>query len=300
MTRKDKPLPDCRLCGNRNVRNKFAVPFAASLKSGRGKSFDIFECPDCGFQFRDLPEKDAYSFYHEGYYRGKAAFSYIDERQNEPASRVVWKARMKRLAKRDRSGGKKYFLDVGCSFGGLMQVAKESGYEPFGAEVSRYSGDYAAGRFGRKNVFIGNIETLKLPKNRFSAVTMIEVIEHLFRPREALKNIHRSMRKGGVLLVQTADMAGLQAALGGKRYHYYLPGHLSYFTGKNISRLLKETGFSKVRVIAGVEFGLLPKLLKSRGGFKKMRDYLSWLRIAFYHILSKLRLTSSMVVLAWK
>lgn len=295
--RPDRRVPaSCRLCGSRRVAKKFTIP----RRADNHKAFDIFECAECAFQFRDIPERDAYKFYHEGYYKGKAAFAYLDERQNEPASRVVWKARMERLMRRDHARGGKCFLDVGCSFGGLMQVAKEQGYEPYGAEVSRYSGKYAQGRFGKDRVFIGNIEALKLPKDKFSIVTMIEVIEHLFRPTQALKNLYGSMKKGGVLLVQTADMSGLQAKMEKENYHYYLPGHLSCFTRANLVNELKKAGFKKVRVIGGVEFGLLPKLIKSRSGFKKMTDYLSWIRIAVYHLLSRMDLTSSMVVLAWK
>lgn len=293
----------CRLCGGTRVHKKFDVAFPGGKKG----SFPVYECAACKFQFRDIPEKEAYSFYGEDYYRGKAAFSYIDERKNEPASRAVWKARVKRLAAKDQSkvSAGKSFLDVGCSFGGLMQVAKEAGYEPFGAEVSRYSGDYARKRFGEKNVFIGNIENIRLPRDRFSVVTMIEVIEHLFRPGTALRKLHSSMKKGGVLLVQTADMSGLQAVMAGPKYHYYLPGHLSCFTRKNLENALRNAGFSRLKFYGGVEFGLLPKLVKSAATFRKASDYLKWFRIAFYHILSKVRIggrgmTSSMVVLAWK
>lgn len=275
---------------------KYTIP----RRADNGGSFDIYECGDCAFQFRDIPEKEAYKFYHEGYYRGKAVFSYIDERQNENASRVVWNARMRRIARYDRSKGKKSFLDVGCSFGGLMQTAKEHGYEPYGAEVSKYSGNYAARRFGKDRVFIGNIEKLKLPKNAFSAVTLVEVIEHLFRPGPALRNLYGAMKKGGVLLVQTADLSGLQARLAKEHYHYYLPGHLSCFSRANLASELKKAGFRKVKIIGGVEFGLLPKLIKSRSGFKTGKDYLAWIRISLYHLLSRMNLTSSMVVLAWK
>ena len=113
------------------------------------------------------------------------------------------------------------------------------------------------------------------------------------------------MRTGGILLIQTADMSGLQAVSQRENYHYYLPGHLSYFTKDNLRDCLKNSGFSMVQYIGGVEFGLMPKLLKSEAGFKKAADYFKWLRIIFYHFLSKITLlnihfTSSMVILARK
>ncbi|MCL5019192.1 MAG: class I SAM-dependent methyltransferase [Patescibacteria group bacterium] len=288
----------CRLCGSPNIKHKFLI-------DNFSPSFSIAECKDCRFQFQEIQESETYAFYDESYYSGKAAFSYIDERKNEEASRIVWKKRFSYLRKRARNQGPKRFLDVGCSFGGLMQIASENNFDVYGAEVSEYSGNFAAGRFGKDRLFIGNIEDISLPDDYFSIVTMVEVIEHLYNPEKSIRNIYRSMQEGGLLLIQTANMAGLQAVFGGNRYHYYLPGHLSYFSRTNLENLLRQTGFRKVKFIGGVEFGLLPKLLKSRADFKKIGDYLKWIRISWYHLKSRIalgpvRLTSSMVVLAWK
>ncbi len=290
----------CKLCGSTLIKDKFTI-------KKFNPNFDIFECTECGFQFRDINDSEAFQYYNEDYYKGKAEYSYIDERKNEEACRIVWKERIRKLKKWDKSieNSVKNYLDTGCSFGGLMQVAQEAGYDSYGIEISNYAGSYAEKRFGKNKIFIGNCESINLPINYFSIVTMIEVIEHLNHPETALKNIFQSMRKGGVLLVQTADMAGLQALVNKENYHYYLPGHLSYFTRLNLKQLLEKTGFSKIKFIGGVEFGIIPKLLKSRNGFKIWMDYFQWIRIIFYHYLSKVNffgfhLTSSMVMAAWK
>jgi 2-polyprenyl-3-methyl-5-hydroxy-6-metoxy-1,4-benzoquinol methylase len=289
----------CKLCGSGKIKIKYHIK---QFKP----SFDIYECGDCGFQYQEMSEKTAYQFYQEDYYKGKAAYSYLDERQMEEASRIVWKKRMKILKQWDSTIGiKRNFLDIGCSFGGFMQTAEEAGFNAYGVEVSKYSGDFVRKRFGKDRVYIGSCEKVKLPENFFSIVTMIEVVEHLLDPEKAVRNIFQSLKKGGVFLVQTADMAGLQAVLAKDRYHYYLPGHLSYFTRENLTLLLRKSGFREIRFFGGVEFGLLPKLLKSAHSFQKWTDYLKWARISLYHILSKiavgrLHLTSSMVIAAWK
>ncbi len=289
----------CRLCGCEHMQLKYTITRFDS-------PFDVYLCPDCAFEQQDIAESEAYQFYDEAYYKGQKAFAYIDERDNEKASRIVWKRRFNILRRKDHTPGQdKNFLDVGCSFGGLMAVAQEKGYHPYGVEVSSYSAAHAARRFGTEHLYTGNIEEISLPSDFFSIVSMIEVVEHIYRPKKALANICQSMKKGGVFLVQTANMAGLQAKQAGPDYHYYLPGHLSYFNRFNLAQALRDAGFSRVRFIGGVEFGLLPKLLKSRAGFKTPGDYAQWLRIAWYHLLSRIplgrqRLTSSMVILAWK
>ncbi len=290
---------DCRICGTPDIPLRYTI-------TKFEPAFDIYRCPRCHFEQQDIDPALAASFYDQAYYQGQKAYSYTDERQQEEASRIVWKKRVRFLKTKDRSkAGQKAWLDVGCSFGGLMQTAREAGYAPYGVEVSEYSGNYAAQRFGPDRIYTGSIENINIPSDIFSIVSMVEVIEHLYSPAQALKNIYRSMKKGGVLLVQTANMAGLQAHLGGPRYHYYLPGHLSYFNRFNLAEALKSAGFRKVRFIGGVEFGLAPKLQKSAmtaGGRLPLK---TWLRITFYHLLSRIplgrhRLTSSMVMLAWK
>lgn len=289
----------CRLCGTPDLPLKYII-------QGFDQPFSIYQCPRCGFEQQDIDPARAGEFYDQAYYQGSAAYSYTDERQQEQASRLVWQARVARLRRMDHSrASQKVWLDVGCAFGGLMQTAREAGYGPYGVEISDYSGDYAARRFGPDRLYIGSIEEIRLPADLFSVVTMIEVIEHLYDPRRALQNIYSSMKKGGVLLVQTANMAGLQARLAGRRYHYYLPGHLSYFNRYNLADSLRQAGFRRVRFVGGVEFGLGPKLAKTRllqGGRIGLK---TWLRISLYHLLSRIplgrqRLTSSMVMLAWK
>ncbi|MEJ5283759.1 MAG: class I SAM-dependent methyltransferase [Brevinematia bacterium] len=290
---------DCRLCSSNKIIEKYII-------DNFTPSFKIFECRNCGYLFQDIDKENAYKFYTEGYYSQNQEYAYIDERKSEKFARYVWKKRIKILKKIEKTqGSNKNFLDVGCSFGGLLKVAEENGFFPYGVEVSEYSGGYAIKRFGKDRIFIGSIEDISLPENFFSVITMIEVIEHILNPKIAIEKLYNSLKEGGILLIQTANMAGLQAKIFGKNYHYYLPGHLSYFSHKNLKKLLKDIGFKWVKVYGGVEFGLVPKLLKSRGDFKTFKDYFKWLRITFYHFLSKLRIgdlffTSSMVVIARK
>lgn len=290
---------ECRLCGNENIRIKYRI-------SGFDPAIVIMECPGCGFLFQEIDIGKSNSYYDRGYYEGNSFYSYMDERKEERACRVVWKKRFLKWIGWDRTGlAKGDFLDIGCSFGGLMQVAGDYGYSPFGVEVSDYSGNYSKKRFGESSVIIGNIEEIELPLNKFSIISMIEVIEHLYDPKKALRNVYASMKRGGVIIIQTADMDGLQARLYGPGYNYFLPGHLSYFSRSNLTKLLESAGFINIEFIGGVEFGLLPKLVKSAFGFKKWTDYFRWFKITMYHLISKiafgrLHFTSSMVLIAWK
>lgn len=285
----------CPLCRSADLSHKYRIDRYSLF-------FDTDICGDCGFIFINPPftEDTVEKFYSEDYFRGRADYSYIDEREIKKYSMFVWDRRIRTIRKYVRDGN---FLDIGCSFGGLLESASKY-YTPFGIELSEYAFSHSDRLFG-KNIHHGTLNDHKFKEGFFSAITMIELIEHLADPVYAVNECFRLLRPGGVLVVQTANMNGKQAKDLGSGYEYFMPGHLSYFTAENLSGLLKAAGFGKIKIYYPVEFGLLPKLLKSRGSFKKFSDYKAWLRISSYHLKSKIHfrnfaMTSSMVIYAVK
>ncbi|MCL1912164.1 MAG: class I SAM-dependent methyltransferase [Leptospirales bacterium] len=248
------------------------------------------------------PFSDEYidSLYGQNYYDGTASYSYIDERRVKKYARYVWDKRIDTIHGYIPDGN---FLDVGASFGGLMESAARF-YTPYGIEISPYSGKEAAKLFAG-NVHIGGFNGHPFRHDFFSVITMIELLEHLKEPLRAIEESCRLLKKGGVLVIQTANMGGLQAKIKKDSYGYFLPGHLSYFSKKNLTDALLRSGFSRVKAFIPVDFGLLPKLKKSRGNFNSIFDYRHWFRISAYHALGLLHFrdfcaTSSMVLYAFK
>ncbi len=257
---------------------------------------------NCGFIFMNpvFDDETLASFYSREYYGGQADYSYIDERELGHYADYVYNARIRNIRKFVPGGN---FLDVGCSFGGLLKCA-ERFFSPHGIEISPYSHGHVSKLFPGK-IHNGTLEDHNFSENFFSVITMVEVIEHLEDPGFAIDECFKLLRDRGILLIQTANMDGRQAKKEGSNYAYYMPGHLSYFSMSNLSDRLKAAGFSKIKTFRPVDFGLLPKLLKSRGNFTKFSDYLAWYRISKYHMLSKIywgnfSMTSSMVVYAIK
>jgi 2-polyprenyl-3-methyl-5-hydroxy-6-metoxy-1,4-benzoquinol methylase len=261
--------------------------------------------------------------YNEEYYTapgGEKRYTYLDERKNPRGHRAVNTARLKRalraVRKAFRSGRSKRsahtpdappaqlnFLDVGCSFGALVQEANALGCRACGIDISAYAVEYARS----EGLEVRQATPDKIPdfgvQPGFHIITMIEVIEHLPDPRAALCEIARVMSPDGLLIIQTANMDGQQAKKAGPEYHYYLPGHLYYFSRKTLTKLLEECGFENIQAFYPCEFGLLPKLKKARGTFESARAYLRLCTICWYHVKSKIRwrnfaLTSGMVLYA--
>lgn len=290
-----KKKKKCPLCGSTAISHKYRIDTYETV-------FDTDSCKDCGFIFMNpaLTPETIKGFYTEHYYSGKADYSYVDERRTRKFAAYVWDKRIDVIHRYVKEGN---FLDVGASFGGLME-SSERYFTAYGIEISGYSASHAAGRFGGR-VHCGTLDDHPFKKNFFSAITMIELIEHLEDPLAAISECCTLLAPGGLLVIQTANMDGRQAKSMGSRYEYFMPGHLSYFSMSNLTQALRRAGFSRIKVFYPVEFGLLPKLMKSRGGFTKLSDYTNWYRIAKYHMLGKLHwnnhaLKSSMVIYAFK
>ncbi len=284
----------CPLCQSINIGHHYNIIRSDYV-------FNTDRCSDCGFIFMNPGYTDSFveSFYTDKYYGESADYSYFDERKTEKYCAYVWKSRINNIRKYVKKGN---FLDIGCSFGLFLKYASEY-FKTYGIEISKYSSDYAK---KHSNSIIENVSWDKYyPKTKFSCVTMIEVIEHFFSPGEVISKIYDMLETGGVAVIQTADMEAWQSLNAGENYHYYLPGHLSYFSEKNLTELLLRTGFRKVKVFRPVDFPLYAKLLKSRGSFKKIADYRKWIQISLYHFKGHFKrkgkpLTSSMVIYAFK
>ncbi|MEM7181023.1 MAG: class I SAM-dependent methyltransferase [Spirochaetota bacterium] len=257
----------------------------------------IYACSKCKLQALYPRNIDYQKMYGQDYYEGRAEYSYYDERKQEVFASYVWDARLRNIAKYIQKGN---FLDIGCSFGGFLQRAQKMGFRPYGVEVSQFSAEYAQKR--GIEVYQGNFLDLQLPENFFDVITMIEVIEHLEYPQKIFSKLSRILKPGGLLLLQTANFSGKQAVEAASKYHYYLPGHVFYYTCENLQEILRRRGFTRFIPYYGVDFSLLAKLRKSRGTFTSWQDYWKWWRIAKYHWKSKLfpGSTSSMVLYAFK
>lgn len=296
------PVSHCDLCYSTHFQPLFHI-------NRTQPEFDVVQCPSCGLIFQNprFSDEEIHQFYDEGYYKGNNDFSYIDERENFKGSGYVWNKRVSILNKhlKVKDSAQKTFLDIGCSFGGFLKCAENAGFIPYGIDVSEYAARYARDVLQLNNVLCGEFTKGMYPENFFDVITLVEVIEHIKNPHDTLKELFRVLKPGGVLLLQTANMDGVQSKKAGKEYHYFLPGHLFYFSKKTLTRYLNDCGFTGIKIFHGVDFGLLPKLKKSAGTFKKWTDYKKWFSISFYHLKSKIHkgdfaLTSSMVIYARK
>lgn len=209
--------------------------------------FDYLQCPACKLVWVNpqLTDQSVERIYH-------TIFGSKFVSNPLPNNFIAYKARLNGLKKYKQFGR---LLDVGCFTGNFLLAAKNAGWENVeGTEISRPAVEYA-----RQNnslvVYEGDLLTLDLPEEYFDAITLSDVIEHVSDPLATMKKIHKILRPGGVLYMDTPHFNSIPQWFFGKDWSVFFPWHRTYFSAKNMNLALKMAGF-KVKKLQTV--GILP------------------------------------------
>src|SRR5690606_6621729 len=112
-----------------------------------------------------------------------------------------------------------------------------------GVEISEAAVDFCRSR-GLHNVESGNIsEGFFSRYGKFDLIFMLDVIEHLDHPAEAVKLLASNLSEGGALVITTGDFSSPVAKLTGKRWRLMTPPqHLWFFTPESMKMLAEHVG----------------------------------------------------------
>jgi 2-polyprenyl-3-methyl-5-hydroxy-6-metoxy-1,4-benzoquinol methylase len=157
----------------------------------------------------------------------------------------------------------RWFLDIGCATGLLLNHLKQKGWRTTGVELCRESAEYGIQRFGL-DIFIGTLEQAAFPDRFFDVVHFSHLIEHVPDPRGLLAEVRRVVKPDGHVVLTTPNAGGLHARFSGPGWRSAIPDHVYLFARRTLRRLLRETGFRVVRQVSwgGIPAGRRPDWLK--------------------------------------
>ncbi len=243
----------CPLCGHRSSQVlPFGYRFRERLLVGVG-------CPKCGLaRVHPLPSDDEIaSLYAEEYFtqctdtvgaHGKRSYMELAAAGSRGRRRAA--AGMDRLL-RPRPGWRGRFCEIGCGPGFFLAEMRSRGWEVHGLEVSEFAARHAREVLGLE-VTVGPLTPGSLPRERFDAVFLGDVLEHLPRPREALTAVWCSLVPGGTVIVAVPSTLNLLSArLGLALYRArgqiktltLPPYHLYEYTPRSLRAMLERSGF---------------------------------------------------------
>jgi len=219
----------CRLCGDAAVE-----PWIEKY------AYRIHRCRRCGNAFvpdAAVPD-NLESLYSASYFDGGAATGYPSYEADGPLIERSFARRMRWLARLAPRGP---LLDVGAAYGFGLRAARAAGFEAMGVEISPEAAEAARRRAGVP-VITGDFLSVAVP-GTFAVITMFDVLEHMRDPRACVARARQLLAPGGILAVETGDLASPWARLLGRRW-YFLdpPQHLAYFTAAGLTDLMAAAG----------------------------------------------------------
>lgn len=242
----------CVSCGSERMHLRYPATTTGDVPieefrcttSALGIHDDILECPRCGLlsssptlrpdeivaRYEEVVDEE-YLFEEE---ERRELFGWVSERMEGyyvPGRRL---------------------LEIGANVGLFLAVATERGWEASGIEPSAWAVEQGCERFG-VDLRQGAIETLEVEPGSVDALVMLDVLEHLADPGEALSHLRPMMAEEGVLALATVNVEGLHGRLRGGDWPWFIRSHLHYFRPATLTKMLSDAGFE------AVEWSVVPR-----------------------------------------
>jgi SAM-dependent methyltransferase len=236
----------CQACDECNA----GQDAGSSRHLGKVNGYRLFKCSTCGLVFVYpkplIPElAELYDGYHES--TGQEQLSLVGERD-------LFESVLQRIAEK---AGKGELLDIGSSYGHFLSRARDEGFPTMGLEIARKPREYAQGIL-QLDVECKDIVEAQFEENRFSAITLLNVLEHLPEPYAVLREAWRIARDGGVAVVVVPSRTfafpffavtrrlGLQLPVPTSAFD--IPYHLSLFSPVSLRNLLSSAGWKDIEI----------------------------------------------------
>ena len=135
-------------------------------------------------------------------------------------------------------------LDIGCGMGDTLVAARQMGYQAEGLDIGAFPVEHCAG-LGFQ-VHRASITDTGLPDASFDVATLWDVIEHIPRSADGLREVSRILKPGGVAAIIAPSGAYLKAHLLRNTYKGYgglwAKTHFVYHNPATLARTLRAVG----------------------------------------------------------
>lgn len=232
----------CEICNSRDLdlihRQHFLFP-----GQDAPVHYDVVACRRCGFAFAsDIPDQSSLNLFYQ------TAEHHLHTRLPPGLARIhgeffefIQTHTVPALSPATR------VLDIGAGMGHFLSHFRQAGLRRLlGIEPSP-----AAARLGKEihdlEIRTETVDTLALPEP-FDLVTLCGVLEHIADLRASLGKIGALVEDGGHLFLAVPDAAAFGSAPPAEAFLEFALEHINFFTAASLDKLLRQAGFTAVRV----------------------------------------------------
>ncbi|MBD3313418.1 methyltransferase domain-containing protein [Candidatus Woesearchaeota archaeon] len=162
---------------------------------------------------------------------------------------------------------KKDVLDLGCGYGYGADMMASTARRVLGVDRSRKVIEYSGKKYKKNNLAFRKDDCRKLGiDGKYDIITSFEVIEHIDRPEDFLREIRRLLKKDGLLIISTPNVQRPLAD-----YEEKNPYHIKEYTQKDFKKLLDDH-FRRVSVFSQTNH-LASVIADKKAGSKLISDF---------------------------
>jgi 2-polyprenyl-3-methyl-5-hydroxy-6-metoxy-1,4-benzoquinol methylase len=262
----------CPICGKDNGTGR-------KIKGYLGDMLYITLCHDCQIMYQNpKPTPQATLAYMNSLWADKVRFDYV--RENE----AILRAREDMMVLNSVCPKPGKLLDFGAGIGAFTRVAMDDGWQVHGTERSDTAIKRAKDEFG--------IELMRdIPDEKYDAITLLDVIEHLRKPAEIVQILGNHLKIGGKLILSTGNYQSWPCLMLGDKWALFQMDHLFFFTPQSLKSLLENCGLSNFQLLTDFN-QRLPNLQNVKNPITYIRQHIArnrahklWPGIADYEVM---------------
>jgi SAM-dependent methyltransferase len=221
----------CALCGS---SRSTALLVARDLEFDGSERFHIVGCTDCGLRFLNpRPDRASIGRYYPTDY-------YTHHRLDAAQEARIYRHPLGLVQRWAPAGA---LLDIGTGDGAFLALLRAEGDRDLvGLESDPRAWKIACEDRGL-DVRLGAFPETPIQGSGFSAVTLLETIEHLHAPVEGLRQVRELLAPGGRLILSTPNILAFEMRLlGARSISLQVPRHLYFFSAASLAAACEAAG----------------------------------------------------------
>ena len=238
----------CNICGADDVEVLF--------RAGLAQPARIVRCRSCGLIYSSPRHRPPDHEIHEEA-NATEALKGVD---TDPGHTYAWRLEKEKGQVRDFEESRKLLrklypepgrmIEVGSGLGYLLKSFKDEGWDVTGVDPWRATPSFTRDVHGFETI-PATLEQAGLPDALADVVILLHVIEHVPDPHATLSEIHRVLKPGGHLVMETPryDTPTFKL-LKHRERSMRCDGHIYFFTFDTLKKAYEKVGFTEVETRA--------------------------------------------------